>query len=204
MSRFLLLAVVCSSGCLFMDATVTLSPAPTTGVVSRERGEIVLVPVIDYSRTTGRVGIKKNGMGTKSALIHSTLPVATWFGSRLRNELDAAGLTVLDTEPTAPQVEVTVLDFFAEPAVGLMAFEVHALVHAEVVVRLPDGRRYARRFAQRRRTTALTLTGGTYQELFDQVIRAWMAEAVPAIVSLIEDGNTGAKIGSLQAWRWLG
>lgn len=203
MPRLMLLALMGSSGCLFMDANVTLSPAPSAGALSRERGQVVLLPAVDSAHTRGHVGVKKNGVGMNSADVHSTVPVATWFTHRLRNELEAAGLTVLDTEESAPQVRVTVLDFFAEPAVGI-TFELHALVHAEVVVQLANGRRYARRFAQRRRTDATILSGTDYQELFEQAIDAWMAEAVPAIVSLIEDGNTGAKIGSLPEWRWLG
>ena len=78
----------------------------------------------------------------------------------------------------------------------MTSYNVFAQVNAEVTVRFPDGRAFARRFARHSNDSSVLPTDGTYEDVMQTTMTAWIAEAVPMVVRLLEvNGNVQARAG---------
>jgi len=184
------------AGCAFTDATVVIEhqrvfqkPLVTDGAAFR------LGPIRDRRSDPSRIGCKKSGYGGESAGIFLSLPLEHWFRQELLTELQGAGLRPAVTDDgKAVRIEVDVLNFFAEPDVGLN-FDIFAIVHAEVRVYFPDGTAFARRFAATAHKGFMTVMAGNFVEIISQAMEDWLRQAVPAVVNLLQ-AHAGGRLSA--------
>lgn len=205
MSRIGLLGVflLLSAGCVIMDSTLTLEHTPAMDLVATKSYKVFLASVSDLRTDTGRIGCKRSGIGSESASLYLDVGLTDWFGGVMNDELRRSGLTLAGSDnPEAFRVEIELIDFFIEPTTSFMgSWNVFAMVNAEVIVRFPDGRAYARRFASQANDTSVMPTDGIYEEVMQTAVTRWISEVVPVVIRLLElNGNIQARTG----WRAAG
>jgi len=177
--------------CVIMDSTLTLEHTPAMDPIVGKPHPVFLSRVTDRRRESDRIGCKKSSMGSESADLYLDVLLTDWFGGVLNDELRRAGLQLNGAAgPGTFRLEVELLDFFIEPKAAFgSSYHVYAMVNAEVLVRFPDGRAFARRFTSHADDTSMLPTDGTYEDLMQEAMAAWIREAVPHIVQLLDTGG---------------
>jgi uncharacterized lipoprotein YajG len=203
----ILVCILCTcflfGGCALVDSTLTLEHKLVLHKMVTRTRKVVLIRVVDRRPDRGRIGCKKNGLGSETADLFLDVPLTDWFGGVINEEFKRSGLVLADPEDReATQVEVDLLDFFAEPDIGFSSHQVHSVIHAEVTVRFPDGTGYARKFAAKADDSAILVTDGDYTLQLEEAMRVWVHEAVTEIIRLIEMRSTTSSLG--MRWRSFG
>lgn len=176
------------SGCVMIDSTLTLEHIPAMDTIARTPHPVFLARVTDRRTDTGRIGCKKNGYGSESSDLFLDVSLTDWFGGVMNEELRRAGLRLVGPEAAeGVRVEIDMLSFFIEPEKSFFGnYDVHALVHAEVTVRFPDGSGYVRQYASHTENSSMLPTDGTYEEAMEKTVSGWMGQVVGDVVSLVE------------------
>jgi hypothetical protein len=174
------------AGCAFMDSTLTLAHTPVMEKTISTAYPVFLARVSDRRPNRNRIGCKKNGYGSESADLFLDVKLTDWFGGVMNEEFRRSGLSLAPDDPQAARIEVDLLDFFVEPEVNFGSFHLYAIVHAEVIVRLPKGTTFARRFAAHTDESFMMVTDGSYTKMLEEAMMNWMAEVVVEILRLLQ------------------
>ena len=108
-------------------------------------GDIVVRSVADH-RDNRRIGIKKNGWGHMTADVLSTTGVDDVVLQSLAGSLRASGMNVVSQSGRPWTIDGEILQFVAEPDMGMWTIDIYAETHVRVQVASPDGGVYLRTF----------------------------------------------------------
>ena len=140
----LLSAELLASGCTYHLATRYW---PSGGICAAQGHQVTVTEVADRRPEQSRIGVVKSGYGMEVFDAKYLGHVSEWARGALISELSAAGLDVrMRAAPQrgVPKIAMHLRQVFVEPKVGLLKWELHALVLFELFMEFPDGRVYQR------------------------------------------------------------
>jgi hypothetical protein len=181
---------VTTGACAYLDSTLTIPVPPVFSTAITQPTPVTASHVTDRRSDQRRIGCKKDSSGETADLFHDG-PLAAWFASVWERELRRAGLSVVNAQDkNAVTLDVDIQDFFIEPAVtvGFMTSNttVHAIVQAEITVRFPDGRAFARRFVGQSNGPSSMPTDGTYRDMMEGAMRSFLTQSIGETCRLLE------------------
>ena len=147
--HFLMFLVALTAGCAFGDITVPMPQQGATTGYSGGANRIVIVPTfVDKRLNQGRIGMKKNNYAMDTANVFPAENINQWLGTRLGNELKAAGFRI-DAKAdnnNAAKIQGFTHRLFIEPVVQWTTVDLETDLSVVIRVSRPDGLEAERRY----------------------------------------------------------
>lgn len=142
-------------------------------------------------------GVKKNEIGWISAKIYTQPQPNEILHATLETELAAVGFQVLPPDACVgneiPKIYPILQEYFVEPEVKLFLARICAVVKADIVIALPQGKQWKRTFTGMNSIytpifwyTFLPMEGDAiYQAALEGAMNDWITQAVPSICDFL-------------------
>jgi hypothetical protein len=182
-----------TGGCAFVDLHVappSENPVPAGTMLGRGREIILEAPLADERPFRQRCGMQKNGYNMDTANVYCTVAPSESIAHMLHQGLVNAGFRVSRTptnhNPSAVHIQGTLLQFFVEPAVGIVTVTPEADIYVKLVATSDSGLRAERYFYVKGTDESLVATEENFQYASDDANREIVQAMVKAIAQLMD------------------
>ena len=185
---FLVLFGGLTSGCAFTDITIQMPQPGVSTKSSGGNGRALLVPTFVDKRPEQRIGMKKNNYGMDTASVFPSQDPNSWLGSRLRDELSAAGFLVNSEGDTINPIKIEGFTYqlFIEPVVQWMTVDLETDLWVNIRVSRPDGLEAERQyFVKGIEQNPLFASEDSYVESLRKASNELMKRVVDGLINLL-------------------